>query len=306
MMTLARQARTVLVSGANGYFGSYTCSFFASRGWRVYRGGRETGSDLSIDLNTPEVLAGTKIDFHVDLFIHAAAAHEIACHEHPYSSIKVNIAGTRAALEFCVLNGIRKFVYISTFHVFGHPSSIIDEDTRPLPVNDYGLSHLQAEQYVNMYSQENKIDGIVVRPSNLIGTPINLSCFNRWSLTPFAFCKDAALDEAITLKTHGLQKRNFVSLDDVCKAIEMVIDTPIRLLHVPGPDTISIRELAKIVQEAYSRKFGKTIQLNIPSGTNIEKEFVFTTKYADRLSSPSENIYKFIDEFIGRCKYEVK
>ena len=181
--------KTVVISGANGYFGGIACQYFQEQGWSVLKATRQTGADIYCDLDHPEQLCTTKIDCHADVFIHAAAAHEVTCREQPYRSIFYNVAGTKAALDFCVLNNIQHFVYLSTFHVFGNPQGIIDESTVPCPLNDYGLSHLQAEQYVQMYNKAKKVKGLVVRPSNFFGIPANLQACDRWTLIPLAFCR---------------------------------------------------------------------------------------------------------------------
>lgn len=300
------QGKTVIISGANGYFGDIVCQYFESQSWRVLKAVRQDGADLPFELDQPDDFSRLKIGDKVDLFIHAAAAHEVTCREQPYRSIFQNIAGTRAALDFCISNEIPNFVYISTIHVFGHPVGRIDELTQPLSANDYGLSHLQAEEYVQMYTREKKIQGMVVRPSNLFGIPANLSKFKRWTLTPMAFCREAVEKKKIVLKTPGFQRRNFVSTLDLCAAIystvEHIREAP--LLHLSGPDTLSIRGLAQLIQKVMRDHLNEEIELVMPEGVATDEGFVYTSRYLNNFYQPSHRIEEFAIDFCKKLKLE--
>lgn len=297
--------KAVIISGANGYFGSIACTYFQSQGWQVLKAIRQNSSGILLDLDRPEEFAKQKIDSQVDLFIHAAAAHEVTCREHPYRSIFHNTIGTKAILDFCVSNRIKNFVYLSTFHVFGHPTGKIDELTLPLPANDYGLSHLQAEEYVQMYTRENKISGMIIRPSNFFGIPESLNKFKRWTLTPLAFCREAVEQKKIVLKTPGFQMRNFISVFDICAALNSVIahieDIP--LLHIPGPDDFSIRELAQLVQKVMHTHFAQEIELVIPEGERLAQGFVYQSCYLSDFYQPKQRLEDFIIDFCHQLRY---
>ena len=292
--------KTVIISGANGYFGGIACQYFQEQGWSVLKATRQAGSDIHCDLDHPEQFAKTKIDCPADVFIHAAAAHEVTCREQPYRSIFYNVAGTKAALDFCVLNKIQHFVYLSTFHVFGNPQGIIDESTLPSPINDYGLSHLQAEQYVQMYSKATSVKGLVIRPSNFFGIPANLQACDRWTLIPLAFCREAVETNKIVLKTSGLQERNFVSVKHICEAIEKAIDEEdLETLHVFGKDTVSVKGLAELVQTVMKNKLGKDIVIDYPPISPAQPlqniiPFTYTSLYLNALMQSKGGIEDFI------------
>lgn len=299
--------KTVIISGANGYFGSIACKYFAKSGWNVLKAMRQAGADIELDLDKPEELAKQQCRSQVDLFIHAAAAHEVSCRESPYRSIYQNVVGTRAALDFCVNNQINSFIYISTVHVFGRPCGRIDELSQPLPINDYGLSHLQAEQYTQMYTLEGKIKGMVIRPSNFFGIPEDLKNFKRWTLTPFAFCREALENGKIILKTPGFQERNFISVLDICRAIQAGYPyiSQFPLLHLAGPDTLRIRDLAYLVQETIYRVYKTKVDLFIPEGIFSHDDFIFASCHLETLYKPNEKITDFIEKFCRKLEKEL-
>ncbi|WP_080808741.1 NAD-dependent epimerase/dehydratase family protein [Halomicronema hongdechloris] len=286
------QLKTVIISGANGYFGKIAQKYFRNQGWDVIKACRDSDGDIQFDLDTPDIIAKTALEVPASLFIHAAAAHEVTCKQAPYQSIYQNVAGTRAALEFCLKNQIPKFVYISTFHVFGNPAGAIDEITPPVPANDYGLTNRLSEEYVELYNRQGKLKGMVIRPSNFFGTPAELDRCRRWTLTPLAFCRDAVEQKKIILRTPGYQQRNFVSILDLCRVIEAAVDRidHFPLLHVAGPDTLSIRELAQCVQRMMKKHLHQDIELIIPAGNLLTHQFSYTSRYLADIYTPKDRI----------------
>jgi UDP-glucose 4-epimerase len=296
---MSKECKKILISGTTGYFGRICKSYFEEQGCQVYSATRHSESDIYFDLDRPEDIANTKINFPIDLFIHTAAAHEVTCQKEPFRAIAQNVIGTKAALDFCVKNGIKHFVYLSTFHVFGKPQGLITENTCPFPSNDYGLSHLQAEEYVQMYTRENKINGLVLRPTNFFGVPEQLKECKRWTLVPLAFCKDAIQKNSITLQSTGEQLRNFISITDICKVIETVFNnnsSPSHtLLHVPGPETISIRSLAYLVQDVLKSEYSKIIEVKIPKGaTPYVETFDYKSIFLPEIYQPKDTLKPFI------------
>lgn len=291
--------QTVVISGANGYFGRIAQQYFAEQGWQVLKATRHADADVQFDLDHPDTIAQAELSTPADLFIHAAAAHEVTCRREPYRSIYQNVAGTRAALDFCVANSIPKFICLSTFHVFGSPQGLIDEATPPLPGNDYGLTNLLAEDYVNLYTRQGKVLGMVLRPSNFFDIPANLEQCGRWTLTPLAFCREAVEQKKIVLRTPGHQQRNFISIRDLCGVIqaaaEKIDDYP--LLHVAGPDTLSIRELAYCVKTAMSDRLNQDIELVLPDGPKPDSGFTYQSLYLDDIYHPQHRIDTFVADF---------
>jgi len=292
--------KKVILSGATGYFGALTKKYLQDDGYVICSAGRSQSSDLYFDLDDPDSFAGLNF-LGGDAFIHAAAANEVECVEKPYQALFRNVAGTRAALDFCVKNNIKKFIYISTFHVYGKDTGVIDESTQPEPKHDYGLTHLQAEEYVKMYSRKGVIDGVILRPSNMFDMPLDLNTFNRWSLIPFGFCKSAIYDGKIELRTSGDQERNFVSVKDIVKVIKIVIHDEMKaeVINVPGASDLSVKMLAMLVKKIARMKFNIDVDVVAPNGNKPKDSLHFKSNAV----SPSDLGFGVIDEHIFRlCK----
>ena len=97
----------------------------------------------------------------VDIVFHAAAMKHIdICEENPFDAIKTNVIGTSNMLETSILEGISKFVFIST-------------DKATNPTTTLGASKLLAERLTldaGTYSGNQKMIFSIARFGNVIGS----------------------------------------------------------------------------------------------------------------------------------------
>ena len=197
-----------------------------------------------------------------DVVLHLAAANEVESQDQ-YRALMVNAFGTRNMLDFAVRNSILKFLYFSTFHVYGESRGEIRETTPLRPSNDYAATHAFGEQYVQMFTKNTPLCGIIVRPTNAYGAPL-FAEIDRWSLVPSCFCKELVSHGRITLQSSGNQLRNFISLDDINTAVVVLLehfDTTeagqLEVYNIASDITISIRGMAERTKSAYEAFFGK-------------------------------------------------
>jgi UDP-glucose 4-epimerase len=140
----------------------------------------------------------------------------------------------------------------------------------------------------------------VVRPSNFFGVPEDLAACNRWTLTPLAFCRDAVERGRIVLNTPGHQRRNFIGIRDLCQVIQAADSgrPDSRLIHAAGQETLSIRELAFLVRDAFRNLTGRTIEVQLPEGVAQEEPFVFLSRFQADLPQPREHLAAFLSSLL--------
>jgi UDP-glucose 4-epimerase len=213
-----------------------------------------------------------KLNSTYDVFIHLAAANDIDS-ANPETAIIATALGTKNCLEFCKKNNIKKFIYFSTFQVLGKVDGQIDENTVPEPKNDYGITHLFAEEYVKMYLATAGIEFIILRPTNIYGAPIEKG-IDRWSLVPGCFCKEAYEENTITLLSSGKQKRDFLNLKDLIEVTKSLINQfdnfKNKTINVSSNNHYTIIEIAEKVKSVYQRKFNKECKLIVKSEQPLE------------------------------------
>ena len=102
-----------------------------------------------------------------EVVLHAAAWADVdGCEEQKDKAYAVNAIGTKNIATVCKNIGA-KLIYYSTDYVFdGTKGSAYTEDDKPNPINNYGHSKLEGEQYVLDILD----DAIIMRISWLYGT----------------------------------------------------------------------------------------------------------------------------------------
>ncbi len=255
-----------ILSGASGYLGSLCRDWLVRQGHEVISLGRGPGADLTMDFAQHPAGAVPVLSGNEDaIFLHLAAAHEHICRDDPLTAYRVNVQGTHLALAFCRRNGINRFLYVSTRHVFGRTGGRVDETDLPISSAHYGLSHLLAEMAL---AEVGDLAVRVVRPSNIFGVPPVMADCARWTLIPLGFCRQAVEEGRITLKTSGLQPINFVTGASVAWLATRFDELP-PMRHVVGSHSMTVRAFAYFVQTVLEEAFGRHIEVELPPGPDV-------------------------------------
>ena len=224
--------RKVLLTGGMGYVGARVAQELSTRcdldivlGSRVAQdspvwlsGAGVVAMDWSSSQSLQDACNG------VDVVLHLAAMNEIDCAKDPVGALESNGVNSVRLLEAAKQNKVSRFIYLSTAHVYGAPlAGYIDEDGLPRPRHPYATSHRAAEDAVLAAHDDGKIIGMVLRLSNGFGAPAHPKV-NRWTLLVNDLCRQAVTQRRLTLRSAGLQRRDFVTLQDVGRAFSHVIN----------------------------------------------------------------------------------
>jgi UDP-glucose 4-epimerase len=263
----------VLISGGSGYIGSYVSKYLLEEGHQVSIIARSENEFIQhfkhqITVYFQDITLPFSIELRnkADYFIHLGAANDIDSRD-PRYALEATVLGTRNALDFCKINNIRKCIYFSTFQVYGYVEGEMSEQSVLNPTNDYGITHQFAEQYFEMYQRTFGIDYIIIRPTNIYGTPMYKTT-DRWSLVPSCFCKELVDKNEINLLSSGLQKRDFISVAEIASVNARLISHfekfKNEIINVGSGIDYTIREIAEMVLTEY-QSISKKGVLNIRS-----------------------------------------
>lgn len=310
----------ILITGATGYLGSFVADYLIRQGYDIRLTARNTPDFMKEWFGQFEFLTGdvadsdfcSRVSKGIDFILHFAALNEVECDNFPEMALRVNGIGTYNMLCAASKNSIKRFYYISTFHVYGIPETdTITEDTPVLPLSHYAISHYVAERYCEQFFLKKDLHATILRISNGYGAPL-FKEIDRWSLVLNDFCRSAISKKEITLKTKGTQQRDFISLGDISRAIQILIDGPEnqhRLFNIGGENPKSIRELADMVIAVCKRDFDEKVELKFAEPlleTAQEKNFTFNISRIKRLGfNPQSDMEKEIHKLIELC-YEFK
>jgi len=128
-----------------------------------------------------------------------------------------NVVGTHVLLETAKKHKIKLFVNMSTDEVYGSSSEQSNEQSLIQPTNGYAATKAAAEQLVRSYFHSFKLPIIIVRGNNVIGP----KQYPEKLLGKFIL--KILNNEPLTIQGSGEQKRSFLYVDDVCKALDIVM-----------------------------------------------------------------------------------
>lgn len=205
----------------------------------------------------------------VDAIVHLAGMNAQDCNADPVRAVEVNGVATARLLQAAVAAGVRRFVHVSTAHVYGSPlSGSISERTPTASLHPYATSHRAGEDVVRFIHERGDIEGIVIRVSNSFGAPAHQHA-NCWMLLVNDLCRQAVSAGQMTLRSSGTQRRDFVTLTDLCGAVTHLLSIEAHLLgdglyNVGGAWAPTIIEMAERVATCCQRVLGYTPQITRP------------------------------------------
>ena len=173
----------------------------------------------------------------VDIVYHAAAMKHIdICEENPFDAVKTNVVGTSNILESAIIEGVKKFVFIST-------------DKATNPTSTLGGSKLLAERLTldaSSYVKNNKTIFSIVRFGNVIGS--------RGSV--FQIFQNQIKNKKPLTVTDKRMTRFIMSISSAASMILKVTNISnsgeIYILKMPS---IKIEDLAKGMVSVYGKRF---------------------------------------------------
>ena len=278
--------KCVLITGGFGYIGSQIAhSLFSEKDYTIHLASRNPqryefflpeAKRVELDLLRPETFPAV-LDG-VQLVVHLAALNENESLISPHDAMLVNSLGTYHLLQAAIDANVERFIYFSTAHIYGAPlSGHLTEKSLPKPIHPYAITHRVAEDLVLAAHDKNELIGIVIRLSNGIGACLHQN-ISRWTLLVNDLCSQIVHTGQMVLKSNGLQQRNFITLDDVGRAVVHLLSLSRQecvdgVFNLGGENSFSILEMAQKVGERCQHIMGTSPSLICPNAAINEEAF---------------------------------
>ena len=303
--------KNILITGGSGFLGGRIVKHLSSLGiFNLVVASRQNNSlsnvkTYHVDWNSEKIL--NELCSNIDIIIHLAAMNAKDCLNNPKEAYNTNVFNTKKLLQSAVKNNVKKIIYFSTAHVYNSKlEGTIDEEVEPRNSHPYAETHLLAEKSIIDYNEKKLIQGIVLRLSNSFGAPVDLTA-NCWMLFANDLCKQAIVKNKMTINSDGQQLRDFITIEDVCRATKYFIDYEVEKNIIPvynlgGKSVLTLYEFAKIIQ--FQFKFSFSLEIEIESKIQNKKKLYldYRIKKLEKTGFKLEsNIKKEINELILFC-----
>ncbi len=189
--------------------------------------------------------------YEVDTLLNLAAHTHVdrsIVHAEPF--VETNVRGTVVLLEVARRLRLRRLVQMSTDEVYGECLRGACAEGAPLaPSSPYAASKAAADSFVQAYVRTYGLAASIVRSCNVYGPyqfpekliPMSILC--------------ALHGEPIPLYGDGSQRRQWLYVEDVCRALWLVccVGEPGRIYHIGGGVELSNRQLLELLLQLLGR-----------------------------------------------------
>lgn len=241
----------VLVTGGAGFIGSHLVEALLRAHYQVFviddlSSGKRSqvpapARFYKIDIRSPklqQLLMRLKPDYVCHLAAQKSVAHS---HQDAAFDASVNIVGSLNILEAVKNQGLKKFLFVSSGAVYGDPKEIPTPETSEFQLTSpYALSKHTLEVYLDYFTREYGVPGVVVRPANVYG-PRQVHDAEGGVVAQFS--RHLLTTGTATIEGKGEQTRDFIYVGDVAAGIIAAMVKGGGVYNLSTAKDVSIREL---------------------------------------------------------------
>ena len=190
----------------------------------------------------------------VDLVVHSAARVHVMKEQVADSMTefrKVNVDGTLKLASQAATAGVKRFIFISSIKVNGegtHFGAPYTAESATLPVDEYGISKLEAETGLFNIAANSSMEVVIIRPVLVYGPGVKANFLNMMRV----------VEKGIPLPFGRINnKRSLVSLDNLVDFIFHCMTHPAasnQVFLVSDGEDLSTSELLRKIANAMGKK----------------------------------------------------
>ena len=275
---------TILVTGAAGFIGAYTCRALKARGARVV--GLDNFNDYydpqlkrdrvaalcpdvdirALDLTDREGLTALFEEIAPTHVIHLAAQAGVRYSlTNPHAYVDSNLVGFVNMLELCRHRGVQHLAYASSSSVYGDSATPpFSEDQRiDQPRSLYAATKAANELMAHTYAHLYGLRSTGLRFFTVYGP------WGRPDMAPLLFSRAVLAGRPIDVFNHGRMRRDFTFVDDIVAGVLGALDhppegeVPHRVFNLGNHTPVELERFIAVIEDAAgqpARKVYKPMQ----------------------------------------------
>ena len=262
----------ILITGANGFIGSYLCRTLSesSKVIGVRRRKSSQNQDMAgfhsnFQWHVGELSEEIFFEDDIDVIVHTAARS-------PGPAVTVadyladNIVATQNLIEFAIQKQVRLFIYLSAMSVYGRiESTLVDEDTPVKLSSPYGITKYLAELLLR--EKKEVIPSVILRLPLVVGAAMK----SGWLFNTY---KKLLQGEPVHIY-NGDSPYNMVHISDVCSLVSSSLNyqpSDCDTFTVSCKNYMSVRQIVDAMKE-HTRSSSEIIEdITADNGFTISTE----------------------------------
>ena len=253
----------ILITGSNSFVGSEIINYLSKYNYNLiatYRKNKNEFKSKKVKLVKFDLKKELNLNKRFGVLVHCASVTPV--NEFRENYYKINQIGFKNLISLCLKSKCNKIILISSVAVYGDVKKTITEKSFARGKSKYAKSKLKMENILFRFAKKNKINSVVLRLSQVIGSKSVNNYFSDLK-------KKIHSNKKITISLQSKKDyfNNLCHVNDLCINIKKLIDGNIILnknevFNFASNKPITINKFKKIIY-SYNKKI-QFVESNIP------------------------------------------
>jgi len=253
----------ILITGSNSFVGREIINYLSKYNYNLiatYRKNKNEFKSKKVKLVKFDLKKELNLNKRFGVLVHCASV--TPANEFRENYYKINQIGFKNLISLCLKSKCNKIILISSVAVYGDVKKTITEKSFARGKSKYAKSKLKMENILFRFAKKNKINSIVLRLSQVIGSKSVNNYFSDLK-------KKIHSNKKITISLQSKKDyfNNLCHINDLCINIKKLIDGNIILnknevFNFASNKPITINKFKKIIY-SYNKKI-QFVENNIP------------------------------------------
>lgn len=253
----------ILITGSNSFVGSEIINYLSKYNYNLiatYRKNKNEFKSKKVKLVKFDLKKELNLNKRFGVLVHCASV--TPANEFRENYYKINQIGFKNLISLCLKSKCNKIILISSVAVYGDVKKTITEKSFARGKSKYAKSKLKMENILFRFAKKNKINSVILRLSQVIGSKSVNNYFSDLK-------KKIHSNKKITISLQSKKDyfNNLCHINDLCINIKKLIDGNIILnknevFNFASNKPITINKFKKIIY-SYNKKI-QFVENNIP------------------------------------------